>query len=246
MDPLQQITHWLNSKGNYPEGVMLYQKLGADQYLKTSLFCRPCNSFIYDRLRSELQKIKDTYRPVMEAPIIQQQSVSNAPIVPNTGKLPTPDRGLSIDDFFNLPQELQRHRLSISALFSEVISFRMAIRRELNLPTKGTITLQEAFHQMSQLHNDKGVPCKLLWITYNEQTGKAGRIMEYEVVLKFGNRTGSKFKVSTPANSDRRDPRHDIHGTCNVQLTGTLEIRTVHTWLIFQCNGFDVTITPNG
>lgn len=248
MDPLQKINHWLSTSGTYADGVELYNQLGSDNYLKASFFTRPASSFTHSRLIAELRHIQSTYQPIMQSPVVLDNNVQNQPpaTIVNENKKVDLNRSLSIDDFFNLPQQLQRHRLSISQLFSQVITMRLAIKRELNLPSKGTITLQEAFHQMSQLHNGRGVPCQLLWITYNEQTGRSGNIMKYNVVLKFGNKTATKFKPSTPANSDRRDPRHDIHGTCNVQLTETLEIKTIHTWLIFQCNGFDVTISENG
>ena len=247
MEYYKPLQNWLRTNGTYETGVELYTVLGKDDYLKNVLFKRRESNFIYEKLRGELEKILKELKPVMEVPIVKENALVKKPIIEKLDKKHEYS-GVSVDEFFNLPQELQKARLEIGQCYAEVVRMRRIIKRELNLPAaKGTITLQEAFYQMSQVTKDKkGIPFEMTWVTYNSDTGEGGEMLTHDCILKFGNKTGSKYKTITPKESDRRDPRHDIHGTVNIQIANTIELRKLHTWLIFRVNGWDVVIGEGG
>ena len=229
------IKNWLNKGGNFADGVKLYEAFGTDEYLKKTFFKRPESDYLKQKLKAEIESIFKKLDPIINVPVIEP--------LPKVIEEKRDRVGLSNEDFFNLPKELQEHRLNISKLYGEAMTARRQIRQSLQLPSKGTLTLQEAFHLMSQItNNGKGVPFRLLWLTYNEDTGEGGEVKELDCILKFGNKTASKYKNISKSNSDRRDARHDIHGTFNVQIVNTIEIRKVHSWLIFQVNGYDVVM----
>lgn len=240
MNHQKALEEFISNGGSWQQGVELYRALGTDNYLKNYLFARGENEYSFTRLKEELNKIHQDLKTVTAAPILSEP-------VNNQVKKEQTKPGISVDDFFNLPQELQRRRLEIGQLYSEVITNRQAIRRVLNLPSKGTVTLQECFHIMSQLdRRGRPQPFTLTWVTYDTKTKKGGEVKQLDCVLKFGNKTGSKYKPVADAVSDRRDPRHFIHGTINLQVCNTLEIRKANTWLIMNINGYDVTLSNNG
>lgn len=231
----KELKNWIENKGTYADGVTIYAALGNNAYFKTNLFTRPESAFVRDKLYAELLAIYKTTSPIIEVPVIE--------IKPKVIETKREYKGLDNNDFFNLPRDLQEKRLKIGSLYGEVMQNRKKIRQQLALPSKGVLSLQEAYHVMGQITgNNKPVPFKLAWITYNEDTGQGGDLKELDCVIKWGNRTGSRFKPLTPADTVRKDARHDIHGTFNVQISNTIEVRKVHTWLIFQVNGYDIVI----
>lgn len=234
MDYLE-IKTWVLKHGSFAEGVKIYEAFGKDPYLKNVFFKRPESAYIMQKLRAEIESIYKGLQPVINVPVIEAS--------PKVVEEKREYKGLSNEDFFNLPKELQEHRLNISKLYGEAMTARREIRQGMQLPSKGTLTLQEAFHLMSQItNNGKGIPFRMVWLTFNEDTGEGGDVKDMDCILKFGNKTASKYKNISKSNSDRRDARHDIHGTFNVQIVNTIEIRKVHSWLIFQVNGYDVVM----
>jgi hypothetical protein len=259
MQHYQTLNQWLTTQGTFSQGVQLYNILGKNEYYRTTLFTRKESPFLYDKLKSELQTIFNNLKTIKEVPILQPNNkitnnpktnnkITNNPITNNpiTNNQPTKYTSLSVDDFFNLPQELQRSRMLISQYYAQVIKLRKQIKRQLNLPPAlGTVTLQEAYQIMAQTTSTgKAIPFNLLWLTYNEETQKGGETKHLDCVLKFGNKTASRYKSITK--KETKNPHHEIHGTINVQLHNTVEIRKLHTWLIFRINNWDVVIGENG
>lgn len=231
----KDLKNWIENNGSYVNGVLIYMALGSNDYYKSNLFVRPESQFTRDKLYSELKAIYNNTKPTIEVPIIE--------IKPQKTDTKREYKGLDNNEFFDLPRELQEKRLKIGSLYGDVMNQRKAIRQELALPSKGVLSLQEAYHIMGQvMGNNKPVPFKLAWVTYNEDTKVGGDLKELDCVIKWGNRTGSKFKPLAAADTIRKDARHDIHGTFNVQILNTIEVRKVHTWLIFQVNGYDIVI----
>jgi hypothetical protein len=240
MNHQQALEEFISRGGSWEQGIEIYQALGTDNYLKNYLFPKGENEYSFNRLREELTKIHSSLSEVLSAPKLN--TAVNKPV-----KKKATAAGLSVDDFFNLPEELQRRRLEIGQLYSEVITCRKAIRRVLNLPSKGTITLQECFHIMSQLdRRGNPIPFAITWITFDTKSNTGGEVKQLDCFLKFGNKTGSKYKPVAEAVSDRRDPRHFIHGTINLQVCNTLEVRKANTWLIMNINCYDVILNQNG
>lgn len=239
MNIQKQLDDFLQNNGPYSLGVEIYNAIGTDNYLKTFLFARAQNAYSFERLKSELRKIHTELRAI-EAPVLSTKPKAELPPKEKP-------QGLSVDDFFNLPQELQRRRLEIGQLYSEIVAWRKQVHAQLGQPYQGTITLQECFDIMFQLDSrGRPVPFNITWLTWDEKRQTGGQVKKLDCFLKNGNRTGSKFKPVTAAVSDRRDPRHDIHGTINLQIKNTFEIRKAHTWLIFSLNGYKVILGTNG
>ena len=248
----QALINYIQNGGTYAQGVEIYNALGKDDYLKNFLFARGENAFSFERLKKELGIIHKELSVVLEAPSLSTKSKAElGPVAHSPKKNDNTNfgqkRGISVDDFFNLPQELQRRRLEIGELYSEIVTYRKAIRAQLPFASTGKITLQEAFDIMFQLDSrGRAIPFNIVWITYDSKNDTGGVVKQLDCVLKHGNKTGSKYKTTQAAVSDRRDPRHDIHGTINLQICNTLELRKAHTWLIFMLNGYDVILGNNG
>lgn len=249
MQHQQDLINFITKGGTYNQGVEIYNALGTDNYLKNFLFARGENAFSFERLKKELGLLYQNLSVVLEAPkIIAPKEKVELPkfTMPQQDEIAV-KRGISIDDFFNLPHELQRSRMEIGQLYSEIVTYRKAIRAQLPYTGKGKITLQEAFDIMFQLDSrGRAIPFNIVWITYDSKADTGGELKHLDCVLKHGNKTGSKYKAVASAVSDRRDPRHDIHGTINLQICNSFELRKAHTWLIFMLNGYDVILGNNG
>lgn len=252
MNYQEQLITFIENGGTYNQGVEIYNALGTDDYLKNFLFARGQNTFSFERLKKELALIHQDLSVVLQAPTIINTTKPRAvPGINNPSEKEQKEyiqkRGISIDDFFNLPHELQRSRMEIGQLYPEIVTYRKAIRAQLPYTGKGKITLQEAFDIMFQLDSrGRAIPFNIMWITYDSKTDTGGELKHLDCVLKHGNKTGSKYKAVASAVSDRRDPRHDIHGTINLQICNSFELRKAHTWLIFMLNGYDVILGNNG
>lgn len=229
------LKEWVEKQGDFPTGLALYMKLGNNAYLKNVFFQKqPVNSFMKEKLRSELTAIYKAAQPVVNVPVLKG---------PEVIKTKPKKEGLETSQFFDLPKELQKKRLEISQLYAQAMNMRRVIRREINMAFSGSVTLEEAFLIMNQVDSrGNNIPFDLVWVTYNDQTNEGGDVKNLPCVIKWGNKSGSRFKATPKELTKKVNANHQIHGTFNVLIKGSIEIRKVHTWLMVAINGKEIII----
>lgn len=93
-----------------------------------------------------------------------------------------------------------------------------------------------------------GKPCDITFCTFDEKRGTGGKRERYEqcTLVKGSESSGEAAPASTApgsaASSSSKNPHHLMHGTFNVKLKGSSEMRKIHWLLIEMINGFQVVM----
>ena len=106
-------------------------------------------------------------------------------------------------------------------------------------------TVLSVIRQMEALSQRKR-GFSLVYYTCSHSRGDKARSGErvevHNVVLSNRDRTlpanvRRSLTQQATAKAGKRNPWHDEHGTVNIHVIGSREIRSVHTWLITEFNG---------
>jgi hypothetical protein len=235
------INRWIKSGCQWHTGAELYILHGTNRLL-LKLCGGAESSFARDKLTTALKAMAADAEPVQES-----RDMAKEALIPDKPTIKVWDKKAGVKDYFSLPQHLKAKRDEISTEFKDVIRWRKEMHLLIGTSDKRMITLEEAFAIMDQVDGDgNAVPFVLTYVTYNSDLGTGGEIIKALSKVRFKQQGIARFSTSKTERKNRKNPNHGTHGTMTLQWVNTLEIRKVHTYLIFEINDRPVSISKYG
>lgn len=184
----------------------------------------------------------------LDKPVQESKDVAYPIISASKPKPKIWEKKTGVKDYYSLPDQLKMKRDEISLMFKEVIRWRAEVHKLIGTSDKKMITLEAAFAIMDQIdEHGNAVPFSLTYVTYNDSTKEGGQVIKARSKVRFKETNIARYSVgASKIKKNRKNPHHSVHGTMTLQWVNTLEIRTVHTYLIFEINDRPVSISNYG
>lgn len=226
----------MSSKRDFAKGVKLYAKYGKDAST-LKILNSGTTSYTKRKLKAALEALLQKENTTKA--ILTEIATAKQPIklrVYESKSKPTR----------KLDERAQKLKDEVGVLYRRCIYLRHSIRHQIGAPDKMPLTMEQAFQMMENIDGRKqAIPFTLRWLTYNHAMQTGGKVMEELVVfrVKEDRRVGGFAKGKKAAKAISNSPNHRIHGTINVQqVDGSDQVRTVHSYLIFEINGRPVQL----
>lgn len=241
-----EINRWLSSSQDFEQGIALFEKACNDEFF-LNLFKKYENPYTRGKLEEKLQEWADTISTQNKASQAIEDSESQ-----DTGLDKIVKSAIEPIVGNNMPEVILNFQQEKGILFKEILQHRRKIKETLDLKTKGYIVLRDALRMMEQLtKTGKSLPFSITYITWNDSTHRGGEIISWsKAVVANLNLTGSRIQPTRRARPltqvKGKNPNHWKNSTRNINPEGSLEVRKLHIWLIFEFNGMEVLLSEPG